>query len=110
MEVKSQIFLKLPTSSDNVDLDVRGGDGCLAHDTCPDPDDDTCSYNEKIPRCGDTCCHVYCATLAHKACHSFTPNATFEDIWHPRCVWITIGNSAVIYKTLQVWSHHELGR
>jgi hypothetical protein len=26
----------------------------------------------------------YSATLAHKACHSFTPNAEFENLEHPR--------------------------
>ena len=26
----------------------------------------------------------YCATIAHKACHSFTPNASFQILEHPR--------------------------
>lgn len=26
----------------------------------------------------------YCATIAHKACHSFTPNAAFQELYHPR--------------------------
>ena len=26
----------------------------------------------------------YCATLAHKACHSFQPNAEFTELYHPR--------------------------
>ena len=26
----------------------------------------------------------YCATLAHKACHSFNSNAQFEHLEHPR--------------------------
>ena len=28
----------------------------------------------------------YCATLAHKACHSFTYNSVFDSIEHPRYV------------------------
>ncbi len=26
----------------------------------------------------------YCATLGHKCCHSFEPNAYFHEIYHPR--------------------------
>ena len=26
----------------------------------------------------------YQATLGHKTCHSFTPNAFFDQLWHPR--------------------------
>jgi len=26
----------------------------------------------------------YCATLGHKACHSFTPNSAFKEFFHPR--------------------------
>ena len=26
----------------------------------------------------------YCATLAHKTCHSFNPNSCFAQCWHPR--------------------------
>ena len=28
----------------------------------------------------------YCATLAHKACHSFSYNSVFDSIEHPRYV------------------------
>ena len=42
---------------------------------------------------GDTCLDIpkgmenlgrYRATLGHKACHSFTPNAAFTELHHPR--------------------------
>ena len=42
---------------------------------------------------GDTCLDIpkgleglgrYRATLAHKACHSFAPNAAFTELHHPR--------------------------
>ena len=28
----------------------------------------------------------YCATIGHKACHSFTPNSMFEIFQHPRYI------------------------
>ena len=42
---------------------------------------------------GDTCLDIpkgaeslerYRATLGHKACHSFLPNAAFAELYHPR--------------------------
>ena len=57
--------------SDNVDLDVRGGNGVGGS-------------HENHEHCGDTCLHVYCGSLAHKTCHSFTPNTDFQPCWNPR--------------------------
>ena len=44
----------------------------LTGDTCLD-----------IPK-GLECLARYRATLAHKACHSFSPNAAFAELHHPR--------------------------
>ena len=30
------------------------------------------------------CAKKYCATLSHKACHSFSPNGFFQVLEHPR--------------------------
>ena len=45
----------------------------------------------------------YCATLGHKACHSFSKrNARFENLWHPRLYDYWGWNCRYYHKTLDV--------
>ena len=51
------IYNDIDIDSPGVDIDVRGNDTKLEN---------------------------YSATLVHKACHSFSPNSTFQQFSHPR--------------------------
>ena len=54
MMYESDYLIKL---NENLDLDIKYKDAVLSN---------------------------YCATLVHKACHSFIPNSAFTRTWHPR--------------------------
>ena len=51
------------------------------------------------------CCEVnyaYCVLL-FQACHSFTPNSSFINLYHPRFVIFVLENSPI---TAQIWQDH----
>ena len=45
----------------------------------------------------------YCATLAHKACHSFTPNSRFDQVYHPR-----FGKIMAIFANMDIRKDEEI--
>ena len=50
--------------------------------SCSGPDQTVRMILDIPDRCRST--DVYCATLAHKICHSFSPNASYSNAFHPR--------------------------
>ena len=57
IDIDINVNINIDIDSPGVDIDVRGGDTRLEN---------------------------YSATLVHKACHSFSPNSTFQQFSHPR--------------------------
>ena len=60
-------------------LDFRSSDYSIS---CSGPDQTIRSILDIPDECRST--EVYSATLAHKICHSFCPNAKYSNAFHPR--------------------------
>jgi hypothetical protein len=60
-------------------IDFKSSDYSIS---CSGPDETVRTILDIPEECRNT--DVYCATLAHKICHSFVPNSKYSNAFHPR--------------------------